>query len=200
VTRANYNDVVTKIQNLTGWQSTLASLGVDLPTVTVQALATADKGINEAKKNFRGGITDTNTLQPQFNKPVPPSDMEVERVNRILLGVVAPYKVFADPTPEGLLAVRSVYPAVYKDFERALREALADGKVKVPYNRLMQISQILSQPVDFANAKPKNVALIQAVQGQPVKKRARPKNQYQNPLPQPAYMLQELGGSGRIRR
>lgn len=110
---------------------------------------------------------------PQFSSLTPqltnwtPDPVELAKFSRYSRAVDDPVSVIDDlnagrVNPEGLEAVRSVYPSLFADIQGRIVDKLADLKEPLPYNKSVELSLFLGIP-GHTSLEPQSIARLQSL-------------------------------------
>lgn len=101
-----------------------------------------------------------------------PSDAELAKWERYAAAVADPLSVVEEMqqgmiTPEGVEALRTVYPAVYTEVQQAFATRIGELRQQLPYKERLNLSTLMDLPVD-PSTTPQFVAAMQAAHGQAI--------------------------------
>lgn len=125
-----------------------------------KGLAAVDPGLqasiaNTAMEavNFLSERAPKNPLENSlFKRKWRPSDAELSKFNRYLKAVDDPFSILDDLdagllTPEGVEAVRTIYPSIYNQFIQMTVNKIGEIDQELPLNKKLQVSLLLGQPL-----------------------------------------------------
>lgn len=101
-----------------------------------------------------------------FNKPRPPSQLDLKKFEKYLGAVENPESVFHDMergqlSPESVEALQAVYPNLYNQLREKTLELVGQNP-KMPYSRKLQLGLLLNVPTD-ESLLPENVLGLQSL-------------------------------------
>lgn len=159
-----YQDLVVKLRELQANSSSISKSVAELAPITAgMASMTIQKAsqflLSKAPKD------PNEFLPPALHRPWAPTKNDLATWNRYVRGVTNPASVFEDinhglVTPEGMEAIRTVYPRLFKEFKDRMMNRLSELKEPLDRKKRAKVQVLLGDLDD-----PRQVGLIQAMHG-----------------------------------
>lgn len=151
-----------------GIAKSLAGLDQAAPKVSSAIAMSGARGLSFLAEKLPMGMVDTKSLQPHLEK-VHLSDTEQARFGRYLAAVNDPMTVLKDLetnrlTPEGVEALKRVYPKIYEQVREEITTHLIAQKSPLPYAKRVELGVLFDVPTD-ATLDPEFLQAIAATRG-----------------------------------
>lgn len=163
ITPEEYRETVQKLRELTSKENISKQLAELAPVTAGLASMSVLKG---AQFLLEKAPKDPNeNLPPALQRPWAPNRQDLATWYRAVRAVGNPASVFDDiqngtVTPEGVEALRVVYPRLYREFKERMMSRLSELDAPIERRKRAQVQVLLGDLDD-----PRQVALIQAMHG-----------------------------------